>query len=496
MRKAVFLMLLVGFYSTEFGQNDLLIKKNTDMNIPGMDVGKMISGSQASSVRKSRTQTVWIKGGRLRSDSVAPTLSFFHPMSATRELSYIQQCDLGRTVHLDHKKKTYSITKPGENRPKTEAKVAKDRKGGYVDVSIQVSDTNERRNMFGFVAKHLKSTMTLTPGPGSCMKQGMTISDDGWYTDLPTYACEIQTEDTLSSMQETDQGCADEVRVNPGANPHLGFPLQQTRTFSMGGYSFQMIETTISLDRANLDADLFEIPSDFHPETGSENADATTAQTTTNTAYTPPPANAPPTTPNPQYPADWQNKALPQMAQITGSTGYEAKAPGVIRIGIVTPTADMGQDFQGIDAGQLVQQSFLDKLKADKIEAVPISSGVLIQEEAKVKQCDYLLYVDIKRKKGGGGGFLSKMIITNIGCMAGNAACAAASGASGAGGASNHIKNKDEITLEYHLNKPDGSTAVASTTLKQKAQKDGDDVLTPMIGEASGKIITAVGKTN
>ena len=490
MRKAVFLLLFVGLYSTTYGQNDLMIKKTTDMNMPGMDTGKLIAGSQASSVRKSRTQTVWIKGGRLRSDSVMPTFSLFHPTSATREMSYIQQCDLGRTVHLDHKKKTYSITKPGENGAKTEAKVAKARKGGVVDVSISVSDTKERRDMFGFVAKHLRSTMTLTPGPGSCMKQGMSIVDDGWYVELPTYACEIQTEDTLSSMQETDQGCADEVRVNPGANPHLGFPLQQTRTFSMNGFSFQMIETTISLERSNLDAGLFEIPADFHPETDADRADAAANQSSaTNTAYTPP--QTPPNTAA-QYPTDWQNKPLPQMAQFGGGNGYEAKAPGVIRIGIVTPTADMGQGFEGFDAGTVVQQSFLDKLKADKIEAVPISSGVLIQEEAKVKQVDYLLYVDIKRKKGGGGGFLTKMIIANIGCMAGNAACAAASAAAGAGAAANHIKNKDEITLEFHLNKPDGSSAVGSTTLKKKAEKDGDDVLSPMISDASKQIMTSV----
>ena len=489
MKKAVFLMLLLGVYSTAFGQNDLLIKKTTDMNIPGMNVGKIIADSQSSAARKSRTQTIWIKGSRLRSDSVMPTFSLLHPTSATRELSYIQQCDLGRTVHLDHKKKTYSIVKPGENRPKTEAKIARDKKGGYVDVSIQVSDTNERRDMFGFVAKHLKSTMTLTPGPGSCMKQGMSIVDDGWYVDLPTYACEIQTEDTLSSMQETDQGCADEVRVKPGANMHLGFPIQQTRTFSMNGFSFQMIETTISLERANLDVGLFEIPSDFHPDGDVDASTAAANQSTASNTVTTP---TPPAPSNTQYPADWQNKGLPQMAQIGGSTGYEAKPPGVIRIGIITPTADMGQDFQGIDAGELVQQAFLDKLKAERVEAVPINSGVLIEQEAKAKQCDYLLYVDIKRKKGGGGGFLSKMILTNIACAAGNAACGAASAANGAGAAANHIKNKDEITLEFHVNKSDGSSALGSTTLKQKAQKDGDDVLSPMIADASKQILTTV----
>ena len=105
---------------------------------------------------------------------------------------------------------------------------------------------------------------------------------------------------------------------------------------------------------------------------------------------------------------------------------------------------------------------------------------------------DYLLYVDIKRKKGGGGGFLSKMILTNIACAAGNAACGAASAANGAGAAANHIKNKDEITLEFHVNKSDGSSALGSTTLKQKAQKDGDDVLSPMIADASKQILTSV----
>ena len=489
MKKAVFLLLLAGLYSSIHAQNDLVIKKTTDMNFPGMDVGKLISGSQASSVRKSRTQTVWIKGSRLRSDSVMPTFSFLHPLSATRELSYIQQCDLGRTVHLDHKKKTYNVVKPGGNDNKTNEKIAKAKKGGQVDVSIQVSDTNERRDMFGFVAKHLKSTMTLTPGPGSCMKQPMSIADDGWYVELPTYACEIQTEDTLNSMQETDAGCADEVRVTPDANMHLGFPLQQTQTFSMGGYSFQMIETTISLDRANVDAGLFEIPSDFHPASDLDNADSTAAQSTTaGAANTPPPVKMPQNVAN-QYPPDWQNKPLPQMAQIANTGSLPAKSPGVIRVGIVTPTADMGQGFEGFDAGQIVQAAFLDKLKANEVESVAISSGVLIQEQAKAMQCDYLLYVDIKRKKGGGGGFLTKMIITNIGCMAGNAACAAASGASGING---RIKNKDEITLEYHLNKSDGSTAVGSTTLKKKAEKDGDDVLSPMITDASKNVISTL----
>jgi hypothetical protein len=493
MRKAVFVLLLAGLCSAAFAQNDLVIKKTSDMKIPGLNVGDLMSKSGASSVRKSRTSTIMVKGSRLRMDSVVPKFSLFQPGSATRELSYIQQCDLGRTVHLNRNKKSYSISSIAGGSPekrRMEEKTAKDRKGGIVDVSIEVSDTNERKNMFGFVAKHLKSTMTLTPGPGACMKQPMTLVDEGWYTELPTYACEIQTEDTLSSMQETDEGCADEIRIKPGFNGHLGFPLEQTRTMTVNGMSVQFIENVISLERANLDAALFEIPSDYHPSNDSDVAESTGPQSNTNNA--PPnssPSNGQPQNPSNQYPPDWQNKPLPQMAQIADMATGMAKQPGVIRIGVITPTTDMGQGFEGFDAGQVVQSALLEKLKADKIESVPITSGVLIQEEAKMKQCDYLLYVDVKRKKGGGG-FLKQMIITNLACMGGNAACAAATGA----GVSGRIKNKDEITFEYHVNKPDGSSALSPTTLKKKAEKDGDDVLAPMIGEASANVINAIKK--
>jgi len=86
---------------------------------------------------------------------------------------------------------------------------------------------------------------------------------------------------------------------------------------------------------------------------------------------------------------------------------------------------------------------------------------------------------------------MKQMVLSNLAGLAGNAAGAAASAASSAS-MSGRLKNKDEITLEYHLNKPDGSSTIPSDTLKQKAQKDGDDVLSPMIDEASGNIINSL----
>jgi len=45
-------------------------------------------------------------------------------------------------------------------------------------------DTGERKEMFGFTARHLKSSMTIEPSPDACMKDKMRIERDGWYIDL------------------------------------------------------------------------------------------------------------------------------------------------------------------------------------------------------------------------------------------------------------------------------------------------------------------------
>jgi hypothetical protein len=468
-------------------------------------MSKIIANNQFSAVRRTRESTIMVKGSRLRSDSQAANAKFYGVPGlagtikvGSRQMSYIQQCDLGRTVHLDREKKSYTISNAGESDPSSKAKMAENaKKGGYIDVAIDVKDTGERRNMFGFVAKHLISTTVLTPSANACNKQPFSFTDEGWYIDLPTFSCEIPLD---NPMEETSQGCVDEIHVKSGGNMHLGFALQQTRTMTVNGMSVQLLENVISLDRATLDSSLFEIPSDYHATSDSDaNIASSAPPSTANSQNAEPPTTTNVSTNNAtQYPANWQDRPLPQTAQLPTDSSLPPKEPGVVRIGVVTPTAEMGQGFEGVDSGQIAQVAILEKLKGEHVESVPISSGVLIASEAKLKQCDYLLYTDIKRKKGGGG-FMKQMIITSVvssvAGLAGNAASAAATAASAASQAavlSGNLKNKDEISLEYHLNKADGSTAIAPTTLKKKAQKDGDDVLSPMIGEAATGVINAL----
>ena len=121
MKKAFLILALLVLCSAAHGQNDLVIKKTTDMKIPGMpDMGDMFgknSGSRAEGLRKARTSTVMVKGSRLRVDSNIPTIKDMGMSTGSREVSYIQQCDLLRTVHLNPKKKSYTISNIGGSGP-------------------------------------------------------------------------------------------------------------------------------------------------------------------------------------------------------------------------------------------------------------------------------------------------------------------------------------------------------------------------------------------
>jgi porphobilinogen deaminase len=52
------------------------------------------------------------------------------------------------------------------------------------------------------------------------------------------------------------------------------------------------------------------------------------------------------------------------------------------------------------------------------------------------------------------------------------------------------IHDKDELTLAYRLETPDGKALVEEKD-KRKAEQDGEDLLTPMVEKAAEKIVAA-----
>lgn len=197
------------------------------------------------------------------------------------------------------------------------------------------------------------------------------------------------------------------------------------------------------------------------------------------------------------------------------------KAAGKIRIGVAPAQAQLGQgNNAGADYGTPIRNSIVLIMNGPAVEIVALDShlGMQVQEEAKQKQCDYILFAGVTVKHGGSGGFgkfmksagpMTSMIpMLGMGAglggmIAGQAAGAAMQGAAMSAqqqamnqlaGFNGQIKSKDDVTVEYHLFPTGQDKARLESSLKGKAKSDGEDVLTPLMEQAANAILTDVTK--
>jgi hypothetical protein len=193
-------------------------------------------------------------------------------------------------------------------------------------------------------------------------------------------------------------------------------------------------------------------------------------------------------------------------SQLTAPSGaLGTKKPGIVRIGMALPKADLGQGFQGPAAGEPVRTLISQYLGGPKLEIIPLSALLpqQVDAEAKEKQCDYVVYSSITQKKGGGGlGFLKSAssmagIIPGVGGMAGAAgaiagAAAATAASSAAANMAGNVKAKSDVTFEYQLIQPGNATPVLANKSTAKAKSDGEDVITPLIEAAATSIVNKI----
>src|SRR5438874_977717 len=94
----------------------------------------------------------------------------------------ITQCDLRRTIQINDRARRYMIS-PMDSDDRTASTTGTDaaalsgpsRRGGVVTMSVNTTDTGERKEMFGFTARHLKRTMISQSSPDACQQQHIKI---------------------------------------------------------------------------------------------------------------------------------------------------------------------------------------------------------------------------------------------------------------------------------------------------------------------------------
>jgi hypothetical protein len=208
----------------------------------------------------------------------------------------------------------------------------------------------------------------------------------------------------------------------------------------------------------------------------------------------------------------------------TGPAAHPATAPnaapaGKITIGLVTPRAQLGQGAGGTDVAEPVRHTLAGYLQGPAVEIVPLESRIpaQIDAEAQQKNCAYILYSSVEQKSGGAAGLFRKLapfasalpMLGGMGHVGGGAMAGAASAVAQSamtasavasqqeamermtGAQRSTVKSGDIITLEYRLMAPRSAEPLRADKLTAKAKSDGEDVLSPLIEQVAGAVVSA-----
>jgi hypothetical protein len=176
---------------------------------------------------QSTEATTMLKGARERSEM---------KFGFGRDIVNITQCDLKRTIQISDSARKYVITPmdvpdaPANNAAAPAEMSEPARRGGVITYTTTAVDTGERKEMFGFQARHIKRTILVESSPDACSPIKQKIETDGWYIDFTFgLSCEVGAS-TMRAPLAARGGCRDRVRINQQGSARTGYPLIETTT--------------------------------------------------------------------------------------------------------------------------------------------------------------------------------------------------------------------------------------------------------------------------
>src|ERR1044072_407070 len=365
----------------------------------------------------------------------------------------IQQCDLRRDLQLMPAMKAYTVT-PYDNGV-TNAPVSGTNRtvertqGGLVTSIITTKDTGERKQMFGYTARHLIITIETKSSPGSCSPVDTKMQTDGWYIDAAfQLECDAERVGRYYNPQQSG-GCRDRYEMKQIGTAKRGYPVWEKMTMfdKDGRESFSMVNEVVELSQATLDASLFEPPADYHEVKDFSAASMMAAARSQGD----PDENS-------------AQSARPEQTQLTAAE-VGAKRPGVVRLGLAgVQTGAVGDNLSAAHLAAAVRGALAARLTNTTVEVVILEPSADAEAAARQKECDFVVYASVSHKKGGGGGFGG---VFGKGATAGTR-IGNAGATSGGGTATANVKQKDELTLDIKLVAPGTSAPAAARQVKSK----------------------------
>ena len=417
-------------------------------------------------------QTTYIKGKRQRTESNETSVT-------------ITQCDLRRSLQLGVPTKTYVVTPfdrkaddaattNGSAGQKTPAGATTSRRGGIVTSTFTTTDTGERKKMFGYTARRIKTAIVTESSPDACNVSRNRMETDGWYIDAAfALDCDYDSASAYNNAP-SDGGCRDEFRMKRVGVAKIGYPVSVKTTLfdEQGNESFTFTQEVLEITNAVLDSALFDAPADYRQVSDMREMYGAAAMASAARDNN-----------------DDDNASASGAAKANSMTG--AKRAGVVRVGVALTKTMAAADY--VDASALadaVRKVLVSNLNGSAVEVVALEARQTdgVESEARQKECDYVLYSTVSHKKGGGGGGFGGFLKKSAEIAAGGVVASSASGGR-SGGAAGSLKARDELTLEYKLQR--GVDAVVANTLKAKAKSDGDDIISQLAGQAAASVRAA-----
>jgi hypothetical protein len=233
-----FAILLVGLIATQATFADVKIK------------------ARQTTSGQSYENTTYIKGKRMRTEQ----------NNGGMQMINLTQCDLKRGVRIMPESQAYMIdawsaaqsVEPTTATEKTQAVT----KGGVITSTITTKDTGERKQMFGYTAKHIITTIEHSSSPDACSVNKTKMEMDGWYIDA-AFVLNCENEHYGKNYRnQVKEGCQDRYESKQIGKPKTGYPVWEKMTMFDGNGKESMSWTTevIELSNATLDAALFDGP--------------------------------------------------------------------------------------------------------------------------------------------------------------------------------------------------------------------------------------------
>ena len=169
-------------------------------------------------------------------------------------------------------------------------------------------------------------------------------------------------------------------------------------------------------------------------------------------------------------------------------------------LAVVLPSVQ-GVDGNATDVAAGIRDLFVSFLNGPALRTVTLDARLPAQAaiEARQKGCERMLLTTMVRKRDGGskmGSVLGQAAGTAAwhmpyGAAGSMARGAAIAGAQAASTLASDTRRKDEVRLEYRIGTPDTVAAAKPVSSKAKARADGEDLLTPLVEQASATIFAA-----